>query len=277
MRVLFKQGAGMRGRRGLVVAGLIGVMASASVAYAQRIWIGGGMAARFAQREDFDGQFLYCRGFFRGGWTTDYPGADNNFSVRLMELTMIPVKLDPDRQPHHVVVRFDSPVLFRCPLLFMENVGTIVQFSDDEVIGLRTYLQKGGFLWVDDFWGSAAWDRWALEFSRVLPPSEYPVFDIPISHPIMHTLFDVKEFLQVSSISFWYRSGGQVSERGYDSAEVHYRGVQDSRGNLMALMTHNTDVADTWEREGENGEYFNMFSPRGYAIGVNVVLYALTH
>jgi len=93
----------------------------------------------------------------------------------------------------------------------------------------------------------------------------------------MHTLYDVKDFLQVSAISFWYSSGGSVSERGADSAEVHYRGIQDSKGRLIMLATHNTDVADTWEREGESQEYFNRFSPRGYAIGVNVILYALTH
>jgi hypothetical protein len=58
---------------------------------------------------------------------------------------------------------------------------------------------------------------------------------------------------------------------------VHYRGIQDSQGRLIVLATHNPDVADTWEREGESAEYFNLFSPRGYAIGVNVVLYALTH
>ena len=93
----------------------------------------------------------------------------------------------------------------------------------------------------------------------------------------MHTLYDVKDYLQVSSISFWTRSNGQVSERGSDSAQVHYRGIPDSHGRLMVLMTHNTDVADTWEREGESQQYFDLFSPRGYAIGVNVVLYAMTH
>jgi hypothetical protein len=93
----------------------------------------------------------------------------------------------------------------------------------------------------------------------------------------MHALYDVKDYLQVPAITFWYRSGGQVSERGRDSAEVHYRGIEDDRGRLLVLSTHNTDVADTWEREGESQEYFNLFSPRGYAIGVNVLLYALTH
>ena len=274
--------SGMADRRYLVAA-LGALLLCASLATAQQIWIGGGgrFAPRFAKLEDFDGQFLYCRGVFgsgfgQGGWTTDYPGADNNFSIRLAELTRIPVKFDVNRQPHHVVVNLDDPVLYRCPMLFMENVERL-HFSESEVTSLRDYLTKGGFLWVDDFWGSAAWENWEREFSRVLSPGEFPIFDVPISHQIMHTVYDVDAFLQVSAISFWYRSGGGVSERGSDSADVHYRGVQDSRGRLMAFMTHNTDVADTWEREGENKEYFNLFSPRGYAIGVNVVVYALTH
>lgn len=263
-----------RGRR--LVAAFVVASTCASLAYAQRIWLGGGMRPRFAAVEDFDGSFLYCRGYFRGGWTTDYPGADNNFSIRLAELTRVPVKFDPDRQPHHVVVRLDDPLLYRCPMVFMENVGTL-QFSEEEAASLRDYLMRGGFLWVDDFWGSAAWEQWESEIRRALPAGEFPIFDIPISHPIMHMVYDVNEFLQVSNINFWYQTGGQVSERGPDSAAVHYRGIQSSRGHLMVLMTHNTDVADTWEREGEYAEYFNLFSPKGYAIGVNVVVYALTH
>jgi len=266
------------GRQLLLVAGLGAILLCASLAGAQQIFVGGGrgFAPRFAKLEDFDGSFLYCRAFYQGGWTTDYPGADNNFSIRLAELTRIPVKFDENRQPHHVVVHLDDPVLYRCPMVFIENVERL-RFTESEVTSLRDYLKKGGFLWVDDFWGSAAWENWAREFSRVLPPGEFPIFDIPISHPIMHTVYDVDAFLQVSNISFWYQTRGSVSERGSDSAVVHYRGVQDSHERLMAFMTHNTDVADTWEREGDNKEYFNLFSPRGYAIGVNVVVYALTH
>jgi hypothetical protein len=277
----------MLGRRLIVVAALA-VLTFGSLAYAQRIFVGGGRGSssrpRFATAADFDGSFIYCRGFYRSvrsepsgsGWGTDYPGADNNFSIRLGELTKVPVKWDPDRQPVHVVVRLNDPLLHRCPLLFMEDVGTI-KFSEEELINLRRYLLKGGFLWVDDFWGTPAWTWWSSELSRVLPPGEYPIVDIPISHPIMHSVYDVKDFLQVSNINFWRRSGGQVSERGRDSAEVHYRGVEDSRGRLIVLMTHNTDVSDTWEREGDNEDFFNLFSPRGYAIGVNIIVYALTH
>jgi uncharacterized protein DUF4159 len=277
----------VKGRR--VAAGVgLALLAFASLVSAQRIFVGGGGNARFRPRfatdADFDGSFLYCRGFYRSvraegggqGWGTDYPGADNNFSVRLAELTRVQVKYDPDHQPIHVVVRLNEPLLHRCPILFMEDVGTL-QFSAAEIAALRDYLMKGGFLWVDDFWGSLAWARWVTEIARVLPPREFPIVEVPLTHPIMHTVYDVSDFLQVSSINFWYRSGGSVSERGYDSAEVHYRGIQDARGRLMVLMTHNTDVSDTWEREGENEEYFSLFSPRGYAIGVNVVVYALTH
>jgi hypothetical protein len=115
------------------------------------------------------------------------------------------------------------------------------------------------------------------ELARILPPGEFPLVPIPNTHPIMHTLYDVKEIPQVPAISHWRRYGS-TSERGLDSAEVYVRGIQDARGRLMVLVTHNTDIADTWEREGEfPREYFDIFSPRGYAIGVNVVLYAMTH
>jgi len=277
----------MAGRRIFILGGLA-LLVIASLTYAQQIFVGGGgrfrFNGRFATLEDFDGSFLYCRGFYRSvrgeaggqGWSTDYPGADNNFSIRLSELTRVSVKWDPTRQPIHVVVRLNDAALNRCPMLFMEDVGTI-QFSDSEIRGLRDYLMKGGFLWVDDFWGSVAWDRWVAELQRVLPSGEFPIVEVPLSHPIMHTVYDVTDYLQVSSINFWYRSEGSVSERGPDSAQVHFRGIEDSRKRLMVLMTHNTDVSDTWEREGENKEYFSLFSPRGYAIGVNVVVYALTH
>ena len=242
------------------------------------------MAPRLAKASDFDGSFNYCRAFYRSilntgsgsGWDTDYPAADNNFSVRLAELTRVRVKFGPDRQPHHVVVPLSDPMIFRCPLLFIEDTGG-AEFSDEEVRSLREYLLKGGFLWTDDSWGSANWNGWIRQIARVLPPSEFPVIDIPLTHPIMHVLYDVKEIPQVPSMNHWYRSGGQTSENGSDSATVYFKGIRNQTGHLMVVMTHNTDIADSWEREGDNAEFFDLFSPRGYAIGVNIVLYALTH
>jgi len=267
----------------------LAALAAAATVYAQQIWVGGGrnsrMSPRFAKIEDFDGGFLYCRGYYESrwreqsgsGWRTDYPGADNNFSVRLAELTRVPVKFDPNRQPHHVVVPLTDQTLYRCPILFMEDIGT-ADFSAEEVQRLREYFLKGGFLWVDDSWGSYAWANWVGQIGRILPPGEFPIIDIPVTHPIMRTLYHVTEIPQVPAISFWRGSRGATSERGPDSAEVYFKGIQDARQRLMVLMTHNTDIADTWEREGEfPREYFDLFSPRGYAIGVNVVLYAMTH
>ena len=276
------------GSRRVAVAGALLVLL-AGAAIAQRIMVtpGGGflrVPPKWAAADDFDGSFIYCRGFYTSrwreaggtGWWTDYPAADNNFSVRLMELTFTHIKLDVERQPNTVVVRLTDPLLFRCPILFMEDTGT-AQFSEREVESLRSYFLKGGFLWVDDFWGSHAWEVWTEQIGRVLPPSEYPIVDIPRDHPIMHTLYDVKEVPQVSSINFWRRSGGSTSERGADSPRANFRGISDTRGRLMVVMTHNTDIADTWEREGEDHEYFRRFSPAGYAVGVNIVLYAMMH
>jgi hypothetical protein len=279
--------------RRTVVALLLGLAAAATV-YAQRgsIWVNpGGFGGfrryppRWATARDFDGAFLYCRGYFEQirsepggmGWWTDYPDADHNFLIRLAELTRIRVQWNERHDPTFVVINLADPSLYRCPVLFMEDVGT-ADFSENEVKNLRQFFLKGGFLWVDDFWGSRAWDHWRQIIARVLPPAEFPIFDIPASHPIMRTLYDVKEIPQIPSINCWMREcGGDTSERGYDSAQVHFRGIQDARGRLMVLMSHNTDIADSWEREGESQEYFDRFSPRGYAVGVNVVIYAMTH
>jgi hypothetical protein len=276
--------------RRVALAALVLVTLAVPLALAQqgRIWVGNGgfgrAPAKWAQLEDFHGSFLYCRGYYESdryedggmGWWTDYPGADNNFSVRLGELTTVNVPLDENYEPNYVVVRLDDPLLHRCPMLFMEDVGT-ARFSEEEVQGLRNYLLKGGFLQVDDFWGSRAWVQWAREIGRVLLPGEFPIFDIPEAHPIMRSLYNVTRVEQVSSIQFWVRNRGRTSERGRDSAEVHFRGIQDARGRLIVVMAHNTDIPDSWEREGESREFFDKFSPGGYAIGVNTAIYSLTH
>lgn len=274
--------------RRIVLSSLIALTLAAAAASAQQIWVGRGRFWRtppkWARIENFDGAFNFCRAYFTSdrredggtGWDTDFPGADNNFSVRLAELTMMRVKLDSTGQPDYVVVRLTDPLMARCTVLHFEDAGTI-HMSPDEVQSLRAYLLKGGFVTVDDFWGTEAWNQWAEEIGRVLP--EYSIVDIPLDHPIMHTLYDVKEIEQVSSIQFWTRSGGGVSERAAinDSPHVNFRGIADEKGRFMVVMTHNTDIPDTWEREGENQQYFERFSPNGYAVGVNIILYAYTH
>jgi len=102
--------------------------------------------------------------------------------------------------------------------------------------------------------------------------------DVPLNDPIFHTLLEVKKIPQVTSIRFWRATGGRTtSERGAESAVPHLRAIRDKHRNIIAVMTHNTDVSDSWEREGEDPEFFYQFSPYGYALGIDVLLYAMTH
>ena len=237
-----------------------------------------------ATDRDFDGQFHYCRLVYgaalnrRGGgrWTTDYPNADINMSVRLSELTKINVSKNGSGQPNHLLVRVGGDELFQCPLVIMSAPGGAV-INDEEALILREYLLKGGILWTDDSWGSYQWAHWVGQLRRVLPAGEYPIFDLPLDHVLFRTQFEVTEIPQIPNIGFFLRSGGGTSEQGADSAVPYVRAIADRSGRIMVLMTHNTDIQDSWEREGEDASYFYAFSPRGYAFGINAILYALTH
>lgn len=243
-----------------------------------------GYAPRYANADSFGRGFNFCRAMYTSGrreaggqgWSTDYPDAELNFSVRLSELTRTRVSKDADGAPNHVVVRLTDELLYQCPYLHMEDAGTAA-LTEAEVAGLRSYLMKGGFLWVDDYWGTGAAENWTQQLGRVLPPSEFPTVDIPVDHPVLQTMFEVKELPQIPSIQWWRTSGGDTSERGRDSAVPTIRGIADRHGNLIVLMTHNTDISDAWERETDDPRYFYQFSPNGYAVGINVVLYAMTH
>ena len=159
----------------------------------------------------------------------------------------------------------------------MEDVGT-ASLTDDEVVALRAFLLKGGFVWADDFWGTYAWANWVSQLARVLPPAEYPVTDVPLDHPVFTTMFEVKGVPQIPSIQYWRRRAAAASQSAAPTAPPRTSaGVSDRHGNLMVLMTHNTDVSDAWEREGEDPRFFYNFSPDGYALGINVILYSMTH
>jgi hypothetical protein len=132
-------------------------------------------------------------------------------------------------------------------------------------------------LWVDDFWGTLAWEHWISEIGRVLPASQYPIHDLPLDHPVFRALSHVSEVPQIVAWQFWRGTGGTTSERGYDSEVAHLRAIMDEHDRILVLMSHNTDVADAWEREGQDPNYFKQFSPNGYALGINVLLYAMSH
>lgn len=139
-------------------------------------------------------------------------------------------------------------------------------------------MTPGGFLWVDDFWGEEAWDHWSRELSRAMPSTEYAIEDVPLSDGTFHSMIEVKKIPQVPGIGFWRAYGGQTtSERGEETAVPPFRATRDRHGRIVVVMTHNTDVSNSWERETEDPQYFYQFSIDGYAPGINVLLYAMTH
>jgi hypothetical protein len=267
-----------------VVLVLVTVVATASMALAQRYRLreGPGVPARFPGPSFADGAFTHCKILYRSvyreangmGWATDYPYAGINLMTRLSELTKTPISVDRAGRPNYWVVRLTDDALFHCPFVMGTDVGTL-EFSAEEVPRLRDYLLKGGFFWVDDFWGSRAWAQWSAQIGRVLP--EFPIVDVPSNHPLMRTLYPIAAVPQVTSINFWRASGGITSERGSDSLHANLKMITDAHGRIMVLMTHNTDIGDAWEREGEDREFFLRFSPDGYALGINAALYAMTH
>jgi Domain of unknown function (DUF4159) len=271
------------------VAGIIVVVgAGMGIAYAQQIWAGGYgyTPPRFPTKNSFTGSFNFCRAMFRSdrreksGWSTDYPGADLNFSTRLSELTKADVKMEhgggEDDIADAVVVQLTDDALFQCPFVLMEDAGT-ARFSPIEAQRLREFLLKGGFLLVSDYHGTYAKAQFDEEIGRVLPRARYPIIDLPPEHPIWHSFFPVKTLPQMASIQTWRRTGGTIERWNNDGAPPDARGIADEHGRLMVVMIHNSDIPDGWEREGEDPEYFFHFSPDAYAVGIDVLMYAFTH
>jgi hypothetical protein len=275
-----------RSARSAAVAAAAVLTILAAAAYGQGFrFREGSLPAKYAPPHMPDGAFVVCRLAYRSvrvepmgiGWQTDYPYAEINLTTRLSELTKTRVSRDHDGQPNHFVVRLTDDALFNCPLTVASDVGSL-GFRPEEIDRLRTYLLKGGFLWVDDFWGTLAWRQWSTEIAKVLEPATYPIVDVPLSDPMLKSMFEVTRVPQITNIQFWRGVDGQsTSERGSDSVDVHLRAIRDTHGRIMVLMTHNTDVADSWEREGEDPAFFYQFSPNGYALGIDVMLHAMTH
>jgi hypothetical protein len=235
------------------------------------------------ERDIFPGNvFTFCRirysssGYRRGGgWSTDFNASDVNFSTRLEELTTIRVNRDEQGRIKHAVIRLTDDDLFNYPFIYIVEPGAL-EFSEEEVERLRSYLLRGGFLLVDDFWGDEEWENFAFEFSRVFPPDEFPMMTLPLSHEIFNIVFTIKEYPQVPSVHHWLRTG--LTYERWDAEVPHFRGVFDKKGRLMAVICHNTDLGDGWERENWDQVYFREFSAKkAYPMGINIVVYAMTH
>ncbi|MCP4261837.1 MAG: DUF4159 domain-containing protein [Planctomycetes bacterium] len=212
----------------------------------------------------------YGRGSRGGDWATDYPDSDLNFSFRLHQLTSMEVN------PDGLVLELTDPRLYDYPFIYIVEPGNLV-FSEEEVKILRNYLFNGGFLMVDDFWGEDEWYNFYYEIKRVFPNREPK--ELSLTHPIFHAVFDLKEKPQIPSI------GAAIQGRDYgitwereDAQIPYYKAIYDDKGRMMAIICHNTDLGDGWEREGEDEWYFREFSEKkAYPLGINIVFYAMTH
>lgn len=203
---------------------------------------------------------------WRGGqsWTIDYPRSDRHLLSGIRRLTRIHT-----RSVEQVVDMDDPGEIFNWPFLYAVEVGTW-DVSDAQAKRLRDYLLHGGFLMVDDFHGSTEWEIFVLSMTRVFP--DRPIVEIENKDPIFHVLYDLNDRFQVPGAQ-WF-----VSRRTFeqDGVEARWRGIYDDKGRLMVAICHNMDLGDAWEWS-DDPAYPEKWASLAYRIGVNYVIYALTH
>lgn len=214
----------------------------------------------------------YRRGFFYGGgnwtegmsaWTQDYPRADRHFAPAVRRLTRIHVR--SVEQP----VNLDDGEAYDWPWLYAVQTGSW-KLTDSQAAALREFLLRGGFLMCDDFWGDGEWEVFMESMSRVLPG--HPVVDLPDSDPIFHTVYDLNDRYQVAS-------RGSVNRGRTDKCypcPPRWRGIYDDKGRIMVAITFESDVGDSWEW-ADDPTYPEKFAALGIRIGVNYIVYDMTH
>lgn len=222
------------------------------------------------------------RRFSRGSWSTDFPDSDMNLSFRLQQMTSL--KVSPDGR----FLRLNNKELYNHPWIYMVEPGRLV-LNEEEVKILRDYLNNGGFLMADDFWGDMQWDNFASEMKKVFPEREFK--ELEMSHPVFHTVFDLrmpKQQLQTPNVGDAMESlnpnspyfGVTWEQRSGPSAEeMHVRAITDDKGRIMVIATHNCDNGDGWEREtvGDGAFFLNFSEKRAFPLGINIIVYAMTH
>ncbi len=197
-------------------------------------------------------------------WTMDYPRSDRHFSLALRRLTRVHT-----RSVEQPVNLEDGDDVFNWPWLYAVEVGHWDP-TEEHAAKLREYLMRGGFLMCDDFHGTREWEIFITGMKRVFP--DRPIVDIENKDEIFHVLYDLDDRYQVPGAQF-LRSGRMFE---YDGFEPHWRGIYDDKGRLMVLLCHNMDLGDSWEW-ADVPAYPEKFSAMGIRIGVNAVIYAMTH
>jgi hypothetical protein len=241
----------------------------------------GGFSVAAAVPEDFDGSWQFCRVAFRqnrngdgGGWSVDYPARRHQHVDPPLGADQDDGRFRRPEDPKHVVIRLTDPTLFQCPFIMMTEVGAAYH-GDDEAEALRNYLLKGGFLWADDFWGEYAWEAWAEQIRQgVAAGAVSAEGSAEGSSAVPIGLRDRHGVPQIASIgSGWAAAAARRSATRTAPSRTR-AAIVDQQGRIMVLMTHNTDIGDSWEEEASNPQYFYEFSTKGYAFGIDAIVYA---
>jgi hypothetical protein len=203
------------------------------------------------------------RGRGRGSWGTDSNKAERQFVMGMRRLTRVHARSVEE------IIDIDSDQMFDWPWLYAVEVGSWY-VSDEQAKKLRTYLDRGGFLMVDDFHGSWEWASFMDSLQRIFPDRQ--VVDLENTDPIFHVLYELGERFQVPGRQ--YAWSGQTFER--DGYEARWRGIVDDKGRIQVAICHNMDLGDAWEW-ADSPDYPEKFASLAYRIGVNYTIYAMTH
>lgn len=206
------------------------------------------------------------RDWRQGGmsWTQDYPRADRHFALALRRLTRINT-----RSAEQPVNPDDGDDIYNWPLLAAGEMGDW-KLTGEQVTKVREYLLRGGFLLLDDFWGKAEWDRF-METMREIFPDRAPV-DLEDSEALFHIVYDLGNRYQI--LGQWALRGSMADR--WIGTVPGWRGIYDDKHRLLAVITFNNDVGDSWEY-ADDPAYPEKYSALGIRLGVNDVVYAMTH
>jgi Domain of unknown function (DUF4159) len=227
----------------------------------------------WAEKAEWTRARLRCPGINRGfrgfgggdwNWTTDYPRSDRHLLQGVRRLTRINT-----RSVEQVVDLDGTDDVFNWPVMYAVEVGHWA-LPDNQAAQLRDYLQRGGFLMVDDFHGTWEWSVFIESMTKVFP--DRPIVDIENSDAIFHTLYDLDERFQVPGWQ-WVRTGRTFEQDGY---EPKWRAIYDDKGRIMVAICHNMDLGDAWEWS-DDPRYPEKWASLAYRIAMNYFMYDLTH
>lgn len=219
--------------------------------------------ARFNRRSRFYGTPDWREG--GTSWTQDYPRADRHFASALRRLTRVHV-----RSAEQPVNPDDVDDIYNWPWLIAGEMGDW-KLTDTQAKTLREYLLRGGFIMMDDFWNADEYARFDESMRKVFP--DHPVVDIDSKDAIFHTVYDLDDRYQVPGR--WALDGGPMTRRAAGTTP-HWMGIYDDKERLMVAICFNNDLGDSWEWADEP-RYPEKYSALGIRIGVNYVVYSMTH